>query len=93
MAKDAKVEEEHVYTIPLRDTKKVPRWRRSKRAISEIRGYLARHLDAEPTMVKIDSSINERIWERGSSNPPSRIIVRAMKFEDGVVEAELASES
>ncbi len=93
MAKDAKVEEEHVYAIPLRDTKKSPRWRRSKRAISEIRGYLARHLNADPNMVKIDSSINERIWGRGSSNPPSRIIVRAMKFEDGVVEAELAAGS
>ncbi len=93
MAKDTKVEEEHVYTIPLRDTKKSPRWRRSKRAITEIREYLARHLSAEPAMVKIDSSINERIWERGSGNPPSKIIVRAMKFEDGVVEAELAAES
>ncbi len=93
MAKDTKVEEEHVYTIPLRDAKKSPRWRRSKRAITEIREYLGQHLDAEPDMVKLDRSINERIWERGSRNPPSRIIVRAMKFEDGVVEAELAAES
>ncbi len=93
MAEDTKIEEEHVYTIPLRDTKKSPRWRRSKRAITEIREYLARHLSAEPAMVKLDSSINERIWERGSRNPPSKIIVRAMKFEDGVVEAELAAES
>ncbi len=73
--------------------KKSPRWRRSKRAITEIREYLGQHLDAEPDMVKLDRSINERIWERGSRNPPSRIIVRAMKFEDGVVEAELAAES
>ncbi len=93
MAKDTKVEEEHVYTIPLRDAKRSPRWRRSKRAIAEIRAYLAQHLSAEPDMVKLDSSINERIWERGSSNPPSKIIVRAMKFEDGVVEVELAAES
>ncbi len=93
MAKDTKVEEEHVYTIPLRVTKRSPRWRRSKRAIAEIRAYLAQHLSAEPNMVKLDSSINERIWERGSSNPPSRITVRAMKFEDGVVEAELSAES
>ncbi len=93
MAEDTKIEEEHVYTIPLRETKKSPRWRRSKRAIAEIREYLARHLSAEPEMVKLDSSINERVWERGSRNPPSKIIVRAMKFEDGVVEAELAAES
>ncbi|MGZ4906243.1 MAG: 50S ribosomal protein L31e [Halobacteriota archaeon] len=93
MAKDAKVEEEHIYTIPLRDTKKAPRWRRSKRAVTEIRAYLAQHLSAEPHMVKLDSSINERIWARGSGNPPSTITVRAMKFEDGVVEAEIAAAS
>ena len=42
--------------------------------------------------VKLDMSINERIWERGSQKPPLRIRVRAMKFEDGQVQAELAEE-
>jgi len=93
MAKDTKVEEERIYTIPLRVVKRSPRWRRSKRAISEIRTYLARHLSAEEDKIKLDPSINERVWENGSGNPPNKIIVRAMKFEDGVVEAELATES
>ena len=93
MTKDTKIEEERIYTIPLRAAKQVPRWRRSKRAMSEIRQYLARHLNAERDKVRLDRSINERIWEKGSSNPPNKIIVRAMKFEDGVVEAELSTES
>ena len=61
--------------------------------MSEIRKYLAHHLSAEQEKVKLDRSINEKVWERGSSNPPNKITVRAMKFDDGVVEAELASES
>jgi large subunit ribosomal protein L31e len=61
--------------------------------MNEIRQYLAHHLSAEQDKVKLDRSINEKIWERGSSNPPSKITVRAMKFDDGVVEAELSSES
>ena len=93
MAKDTKVEEERVYTIPLRAVKHAPRWRRSKKAISEIRQYLAHHLSAEEDKVKLDPSINQKVWERGSSNPPNKITVRAMKFDDGVVEAELATES
>jgi large subunit ribosomal protein L31e len=93
MAKDSKVEEERVYVIPLRAVKQVPKWRRSKRAISEIRQYLARHLSAEEDKVRLDRSINERIWQKGSSDPPNKIVVRAMKFEDGIVEAELATES
>lgn len=82
-----------MYTIPLRGVKHTPRWRRSKKAMSEIRQYLAHHLSAEPDKVKLDRSINERVWERGSSNPPNKITVRAMKFDDGIVEAELATES
>jgi large subunit ribosomal protein L31e len=93
VAKDTKVEEERIYTIPLRAVKRTPRWRRSKKAMSEIRQYLAHHLSAEADKVKLDASINEKIWKRGSSNPPSRITIRAMKFDDGIVEAELATES
>jgi large subunit ribosomal protein L31e len=43
--------------------------------------------------VKIDKSINEKVWDRGSTKPPSKIRVRAMKMEDGQVQAELAEES
>jgi large subunit ribosomal protein L31e len=43
--------------------------------------------------VKIDRSINERVWSRGSEKPPSKIRVRAMKMDDGQVQAELAPES
>jgi large subunit ribosomal protein L31e len=42
--------------------------------------------------VKLDKSINEKVWENGSQKPPRKIRVRAMKFEDGQVQAELAEE-
>lgn len=82
--------DEVIYTIPLRDVKKAPRWKRSKRAMNDVRDYLAKHMKAEPDQIKLDQSINEKIWERGAEKPPSKVRVRAMKFEDGVVEAELA---
>jgi large subunit ribosomal protein L31e len=80
---------EQVFTIPLSKAKSVPRWKRSNKAIKVIKAYLARHLKAEESKIHIDASINEKIWSRGSQKPPLRIRVRAMKFEDGVVEAEL----
>jgi large subunit ribosomal protein L31e len=83
---------EQIYTIPLRTVKRAPRWKRSKTAMTDIRAYLARHMKCEAEAVKIDPSINERIWERGSEKPPSRIRVRAMKMEDGVVQADLVEE-
>jgi large subunit ribosomal protein L31e len=81
---------EQIYIIPLRDVQHTPRWERGKRAMKAIRDYLARHMKSEE--IKLDRSINEAVWERGSHKPPTRIRVRAMKFEDGQVQAELAEE-
>jgi large subunit ribosomal protein L31e len=83
--------QEHIYIIPLRDSRRAPRWKRSNTAIKDIRKYLARHMKSED--VKLDRSINEKVWDRGSTKPPSKIRVRAMKMEDGQVQAELAEES
>jgi large subunit ribosomal protein L31e len=67
--------EERIYTIPLRRAKRVPRHKRSKRAISEVRRFIERHLKADE--VKLDPSVSEKVWERGAEKPPSRIRVRA----------------
>jgi large subunit ribosomal protein L31e len=83
--------QEHIYIIPLRDSRRAPRWKRSNTAIKDIRKYLARHMKSED--VKLDRSINEKVWDRGSTKPPSKIRIRAMKMEDGQVQAELAEES
>ena len=42
--------------------------------------------------IKLDKSINEKVWEHGCEKPPRKIRIRAMKFEDGQVQAELAEE-
>jgi large subunit ribosomal protein L31e len=81
---------EQIYVIPLRDVKRAPRWRRANTAIKDIRSFLVRHMKSET--VKLDASINEKVWERGSEKPPRRIRIRAMKFDDGEVQAELAKE-
>ncbi len=81
---------EQIYVIPLRDVQHTPRWERGKRAMKAIRDFLAQHMKSED--IKLAQNINEAVWERGSHKPPSRIRVRAMKFEDGQVQAELAEE-
>ena len=87
----AKIVVERVYTISIRQKmKKYPRWLRAKKSVKYIRNFLSRHMKVEPENVKIDASINEKLWERGAEKPPARIRVRAVKFDDGVVEAELA---
>lgn len=83
---------ERIYTIPLSDARKVPRWKRAESAARKVRAYLAKHLKTDLKKVKLDKTINEKLWERGSMKPPLKVRVRAVKFEAGGVQAELAQE-
>jgi large subunit ribosomal protein L31e len=85
--------EERVVTVPLRDAKTAAKGERADRAMSIIRKHLAKAFSAEEEEVRLDPAVNEAIWERGRKKPPSKIRVRAARFdEDGetVVEAEPA---
>ncbi|HMK53377.1 MAG TPA: 50S ribosomal protein L31e [Methanobacteriaceae archaeon] len=79
---------ERIYTIPLRDAKKVPRTQRSPRATRYVRDFIQRHMKSED--VKIDASVNEKIWERGIQKIPPKIKVKATKEDDGSVLVTLA---
>ncbi len=73
--------EERIYTIPLRDViNKSVRTKRAPRAIKKIREFIKRHMKVEE--VKIENSINEKIWERGIEKPPARIRVKVIKEEN-----------
>ena len=78
---------ERVYVIPLREVKNVPRTIRSPRAIRYVKEFIERHMKAED--VKLDASVNEKIWERGIQKIPPKIKVKAVKDEDGSVEVTL----
>ena len=81
---------ERTINIPLKATKMAPRTTRAKRAIKEIREHIMRHMKVDAEHVWIDAALNEKIWERGIQNPPKRITVKAIKFDDGLVEVSLA---
>ena len=81
---------ERTITIPLRATKMAPRSRRALRAVKEIRENVARHMKADADKIWIDQALNEKIWERGIQKPPKRITVKAVKYDDGLVEVSLA---
>ncbi len=83
---------ERIYTIPLTDARKVLRWKRAESAARKVREFLAKHLKTDLKEVKIDMTVNEKLWERGSMKPPLKVRVRAVKFEAGGVQAELAQE-
>jgi large subunit ribosomal protein L31e len=79
---------ERIYTIPLREAKKVPRTKRSPRATRFVREFIQKNMKSDD--VKLDASVNEKIWERGIQKIPPKIKVKATKEEDGSVLVTLA---
>ena len=85
--------EERVVTVPLRDVLQEAKHERAGKAMTVIRNHLARHFKVDAEEVRLDSAINETIWARGRKRPPSKLRIRAARFdEDGerIVEAEPA---
>ena len=87
---DMEVAEERVYTVPFRDVKNTPRYKRANKAISILRKFVMKHM--KPEEIIINPSVNEKIWERGIENPPNKLKVKLIKSRDGVVEVLLAEE-
>lgn len=79
---------ERIYVIPLKKTG----YKSSKAAptaVKRVKSYLTKHMKVEEKNIWIDDSLNNALWSRGKYNMPSKIRVKAVKFDDGVVEAYL----
>jgi len=93
---------ERVYTVPLTITRNVPKTKRAPRAIKEIKEFITKHMAEESSEedeekgekkgVWLDSKLNEMIWSRGIEKPPRKIRVKAIRFEDGLIEVSLPEE-
>jgi len=93
MAKKKETPAEREYVISLRkEIAKVPRYKRTPKAIKAIKQFVAKHMRIEyrdVSKVKIDKWLNHEMWFRGIQNPLTRIKVKAKK--DGeFVRVELA---
>jgi large subunit ribosomal protein L31e len=84
---DKTTELERIYTIPLRKTKDLVRSRRADLAVRDVKRFLTRHMKSE--QIWLDASVNQALWAQGKFTIPSRIRVRATRFNDGVVEVTL----
>lgn len=80
--------EERIYVIPLGEARRATRNRRARMAAKLVREFLERHMKSKE--IKLDQGINSKLWERGAEHPPSKIRVRAVKQDDGSVEASIA---
>ncbi len=81
-------ETERIYVIPLKN-KGYTSSKAAPTAMKRVKQYLTRHMKVAEADIWIDESLNRAIWSRGKYKMPSKIRVKAVRFEDGVVEAYL----
>lgn len=68
------------YVIPLRrKSSTVPKWRRSKKAMSVLKEFVKKHMKSD--IVIIGNELNEKIWKNGIKNPPGKVSVITLKKE------------
>jgi len=78
-----KLKEERTYNVPLRsEWLKVPRWRRTKRAVAALRKFLIKHTKTPD--VRLSRWINEAIWVNGAKNPPHHLKVKVTKLTEKI---------
>ena len=81
-------ETERIYVIPLKK-KYFPASNAAPTAVKRVKQYINRHMKVDETDIWIDESLNHAIWSKGKYKMPSKIRVKAVRFEDGVVEVYL----
>ncbi|MBU1203565.1 MAG: 50S ribosomal protein L31e [Nanoarchaeota archaeon] len=73
-----KIGEERIFNISLRkNVEKVPRYKRTQKAVKVLRAFIAKHMKCEK--VVIGKYLNMKLWERGKKNPPLKLNVKAVK--------------
>jgi large subunit ribosomal protein L31e len=89
-AKPRTEELEREYIVPLRASQHQPsRRRRAGHALETVRRFVARHMKGPREQVWIDPRLNEYIWKRGIQHLPRVVRIKAIRFEDGLIEVDL----
>lgn len=87
MSEERRVVLERTYVVSLVRARRKSVYKRTPRAVRMLREFVRRHMKAET--VVIFPRVNEVLWRRSIRNPPKRIVIKAVKYDDGTVEVDL----
>jgi ribosomal protein L31E len=80
--------EEKIITLNLRkQVVKIPAWERSSKAVKILRDALQKKTKIKK--IKIEKSVNEKIWSRSIKNPVTSLRIKVTKIDDESGKAEL----
>ena len=81
-------ETEKIYVIPLKKKNYVSSIA-APTAMKRVKHYLMKHMKVAMDDIWIDASLNQEVWKHGKYNMPNKLRVKAVKFDDGIVEVYL----
>jgi len=91
--KEKKIVLEREYIVPLRaGWLKAQKYKRANRAVKELKIFLVKHMkvyDRDLRKIKVDILLNNEIRFKGMKKPLHKIKVKAIKYDNGDVEAKL----
>jgi large subunit ribosomal protein L31e len=79
---------ERIYIIPLKN-KGLKSSKAAPTAVKRVKQYLTKHMKVEKKNIWIDDSLNNALWSHGKYKTAGKIRIKAVKFDDGIVEAYL----
>jgi large subunit ribosomal protein L31e len=79
---------ERIFIIPLKK-KNHKSSKAAQTSVKRVKEYLSRHMKVEEKNIWMDDSLNNALWSYGKFKMPSKIRVKAVKFDDGIVETYL----
>jgi large subunit ribosomal protein L31e len=90
---EPKIELEREYIVPLRKGwLKVPKYKRANKAVKTLKEFIAKHMkvyERDLRDIKVDNLVNNEIRFKGMRKPLSKIKVKAIKYDSGIVRVEL----
>ena len=67
---------ERTYVVPLRkEWMKVPRYKRTNKAIKALRAFISKHMKVSLENIKLDDLVNKFIWQNSIKSPPAKIMI------------------
>ncbi|MFA5020059.1 MAG: 50S ribosomal protein L31e [Candidatus Pacearchaeota archaeon] len=89
MAKTKELAKEREYVVNLRrEIMKVPKHKRTPKAVKAMKQFVAKHMrisDRDVKKVKLDKWLNQELWFRGIKNPPTKLKIKVKRDADNVL--------
>lgn len=80
---------EREYIVNLRrEILKVPRYKRTPKAIKALKKFVAKHMriaERDESKIKIDKYLNQELWFRGIKNPPTKLKIKCKKDGEDII--------